>query len=96
MQLVSKFLSVLNGNFEASNVKKAFYETNKLYLSPKTNANEENIADLLDACQEFFPLSFLMEDENYSKLYKHLMSVSNTEFQFPLESMDSYKQSSSF
>ena len=78
MQLVSKFLFTLDGNFESSNVKKAFYETNQLYLSRKHTSDEE-IVDFLDACKEFFPLSYLMEDKNYSRFYKRLMSLYNSE-----------------
>lgn len=81
MELVSKFLSILDGNFDASNVEKAFYETNQLYLSQQ-DISDETIADFLDASKEFFPLLFLTDDEAYSRLYKHLISVYNSDY-FP-------------
>ena len=33
MRLASKFLTALEGNFDSSQVEKAFFETNQLFLS---------------------------------------------------------------
>ena len=61
MRLASKFLTALEGNFDSSQVEKAFFETNQLFLS-QSDVSDEDISDLLDVCKEFFPLPYLTED----------------------------------
>lgn len=70
MKLSSMFLATLNENYEPSNLEKAFSETNQLFLSQKTS--EEDIWDLLDVCQEFFPQAYLTENKEYQQLWERL------------------------
>ena len=52
MRLASKFLTALEGNFDSSQVEKAFFETNQLFLS-QSDVSDEDISDLLDVCKEY-------------------------------------------
>lgn len=71
MRLASKFLAALEESFEPDDIKRAFEETNRLFLSQK-NTNEEDIYDLLDVCQEFFPQTFLTINTEYNQLWNRL------------------------
>ena len=71
MRLASKFLTALEGNFDSSQVEKAFFETNQLFLS-QSDVSDEDISDLLDVCKEFFPLPYLTEDKQYEQLWARL------------------------
>lgn len=71
MRLASKFLTALEGNFDSSQVEKAFFETNQLFLS-QSDVSDEDISDLLDVCKEFFPLPYLTEDKQYEQLWAQL------------------------
>ncbi|BCD34253.1 hypothetical protein NQ561_01505 [Anaerostipes caccae L1-92] len=74
MRLASKFLTALEGNFDSSQVEKAFFETNQLFLS-QSDVSDEDISDLLDVCKEFFPLPYLTEDKQYEQLWARLEPV---------------------
>lgn len=71
MRLASMFLKTLNESFEPSDIKRAFTKTNQLFLL-QGNAGEEDIRDLLDVCQEFFPQTYLTENEEYRQLWNCL------------------------
>lgn len=71
MRLASMFLETLDGNFDTCNIERAFYKTNQLFLSKK-KVDDEDILDLLDVCQEFFPQTFLIENEDYQQLWSRL------------------------
>lgn len=65
MRLASKFLTALEGNFDSSQVEKAFFETNQLFLS-QSDVSDEDISDLLDVCKESFLYPILLKTNSMS------------------------------
>ncbi len=75
MKLATKFLTTLESTYETDNIRKAFGETNQLFLSQK-NLSDEDICDLLDVCQEFSPQLFLPYNKGYEQLWNRLAIAS--------------------
>lgn len=71
MRLASMFLKTLDSNFDSSGLERAFCKTNQLFLA-QASPSEADLRDLLDVCQEFFPLPFLMENKKYQQLWSCL------------------------
>lgn len=75
MKLATKFMTSLESHFEPDDIKRAFEETNRLFLSQK-KPSDEDICDLLDVCQEFSPQTFLTLNKEYEQLWNRLTAVS--------------------
>lgn len=75
MKLATKFLSTLESHFEPDDIRRAFDETNQLFLDQKS-LSDEDIYDLLDVCQEFSPQMFLPLNKEYEQLWNRLAAAS--------------------
>lgn len=80
MKLATKFMTSLESHFEPDDIKRAFEETNRLFLSQK-KPSDKDICDLLDVCQEFLPLTFLTLNKEYEQLWSRLAAASRQKLQ---------------
>lgn len=80
MKLATKFMTSLESHFEPDDIRRAFEETNQLFLSQK-KSSDEDIYDLLDVCQEFLPQTFLTLNKEYEQLWSRLAAASRQKLQ---------------
>ncbi len=80
MKLATKFMTSLESHFEPDDIRRAFEETNQLFLSQKISSDED-IYDLLDVCQEFLPQTFLTINKDYEQLWSRLAAASRQKLQ---------------